>query len=105
MNYVTFQSATTAARFSSDIDSDIGYPRAGTNVGGGMHVTPTFVTLRYGDVFKHPDRDEWAYLDDATVVARRARVPLPPLSQSRTLERDWFPVVPTPPGLMRPQDR
>ena len=94
MNYVVFVSLVQANRFSADVDADIGYPKVGVRVGGGVHVSPPFVTQRHGTIEKHPARNEWAYPDDAPVVARRGRVPLPPGAQSREKTPSWLPPAP-----------
>ena len=94
MNYVVTATQADLTRFSADIDADIGYPKAGTRVGGGIHVEPLFVTQRHGDILKHPSLSQWAYPDDAPVVARRGRVPLPASATSKVLPADWFPAPP-----------
>jgi hypothetical protein len=94
MNHIVFPSLALANLFAANIDAEIGYPKPGVNVGGGIHVAPLFVTQRHGAIFKHPTLNEWAYPDDAAVVSRRGRVPLPPQAQSRVLGADWFPGAP-----------
>jgi hypothetical protein len=92
MNRVVFPAIALANQFAAAIDAELGYPKTGTNFGGGVHVSPTFVTQRHGTLIKHPTLNQWAYPDDAVVVAKRARVPLPPQAESRVLDLvEWFP--------------
>lgn len=50
-------------RVSSAVDSLIGYPRAGTNVGGGRHVSARVgTTVREAHVYRHPtETTRYAY--------------------------------------------
>jgi hypothetical protein len=51
----------------AEIDKVEGYPRAGVDVGGGVHVRPTFVTITHCLARKHPTLAQWVVLDDEKV--------------------------------------
>lgn len=89
MKYVVCTARAQAQQFADAIDAELGYPRAGVRAAGGGHPPTLFVTVRHGDVRKHPARNEWAFPDDGPVLARRASVPLPSGAASKNLEPDW----------------
>jgi hypothetical protein len=74
------------------VDASLGYPKAGVNVGGGIHVSPLFVTLTYATVLAHPTLPEFAYPADAVstpiLVPKTAQLGLPATTQ---LDTSWIP--------------
>ena len=67
--YYVFTDQTKANALPPIVDARQGYPKAGVNVGGGIHVTPTFVTQTYAQVLANPTTGtSWAYPADAVVV-------------------------------------
>lgn len=78
MNAYTFAALATAQSAQSTVDVARGYPKAGVNVGGGIHVSPLFVTVTHDHVYQHPTLSLWAYVSDAvTSVALAAFGGLP----------------------------
>lgn len=65
MNAYVFSNQSSANQLGPIVDGNQGYPKAGFNIGGGVHVVPLFVTQRYADVLAHPTLPEWAYPADA----------------------------------------
>lgn len=55
------------------VDKSLGYPRAGVNVGGGIHVPPELsVTRTHADPLEHPAKDgRYAYPIDVAVTATK----------------------------------
>lgn len=97
MNYVVFNARVAALRFAADIDAELGYPKSATAVVGrsGRTLSSDFGrTERHGDIAQNQARGEWAYPDDAVVMGKRGRVPLPAGAASRALENDWEPPMP-----------
>lgn len=69
-NYYVTGTQATAQAWSATVDAAQGYPKAGTDVGGGIHVPPDqSVTQRYGPTYQHPTLSQWAYLADAVTIA------------------------------------
>lgn len=64
-----FGSRAAADSARTTIDTAEGYPKAGVDVGGGRHVSPTFVTQTHCQPVKHPTLNEWAVLQDSRVTA------------------------------------
>lgn len=66
MSSIVFTLQSDAQSFASAVDAKLGYPRAGVNVGGGIH-GPSVTTQRHSDVLQHPTLPQWAFLAyDAT---------------------------------------
>lgn len=74
MNAYIFSTQAGAQACQTQVDAALGYPKAGVEVGGGIHVKDPntggpFVTQTYNNVLKHPTLAEWAYPTDATATA------------------------------------
>jgi hypothetical protein len=90
MSHIIFTSQKAADDYSAAVDKRMGYPKAGTNVGGGIHApTEQGMTLRYGDVRKHPKDELWAYPDPGLTD-----LPLPDGAVKSTLDESWTPPLP-----------
>lgn len=82
---------------AAEMDTRTGpYPKAGRNVGGGIHAPPAQSrTVRYGLVIRHPVDSRWRFPDDDVVQAERGRgLVIPPSGSSQTLDGTWFPPFP-----------
>ena len=106
MVHFRFDSEKNAVAFGAAVDSALGYPREGVNVGAGVHapealsVTSSF----YGPPRKHPTLEQWAfpYADD---VGKLIEV-TPELGKGAVLEeRDpsWDPPPVELPGAGEPK--
>ncbi len=96
-----FDSEDAAIRFSQAVDAALGYPKKGTNVGGGIHAPDELTVTRsfYGEPRKHPTRDAWAF-PHADEVAELIMA-TPALAEGAVVEvpdETWRPAVdmPTP---------
>jgi hypothetical protein len=87
--YVTATQAN-ALSWQATVDASQGYPKAGVDVGAGIHVPPAqSITLTYFVPFEHPTLAEWAYLADAVsspALVGASALPIPTL-----LDATWFP--------------
>jgi hypothetical protein len=94
MRAVVFATQAAANGFSAAVDARLGYPKAGVNVGPGVHAPPNeSVTVRHGGVTKHPARASWRYTLDAPVQAERGRgLGLPGGATEEDLDETWFEV-------------
>lgn len=92
MNAYVTASQATATSWQGTVDGNMGYPKAGVDIGGGVHAPPDqSVTTTYAVPFKHPVLSQWAYLSDAVtdgVLIARNGVPAP-----AQLAQGWFPVA------------
>jgi hypothetical protein len=96
MNGYIFTTLAGAQAVGAVVDPALGYPKAGVNVGGGVHVTPLFVTQTYWIPIKHPTLTQWAYISDGNVdpiVAANLVALGSPVSV--VLPATWFPVAVT----------
>lgn len=94
ISYEIYSSLAGAQSLAASVDVQLGYPRAGVDVGGGRHVPPAqSVTLRYADVVAKPDGTAWAYPVDTT--NQTAVTSQPSLTASATgitnLDATWQP--------------
>ena len=65
----TFADLATATTFRNALDVQLGYPKPGIDVGGGVHAPPAqSVTPHYAGVLKHPTLATCAILSDATIT-------------------------------------
>ena len=93
MAYVLPTLAAATTSLQPAVDAAMGYPRAGLDIGGGIHVPAAqSVTQTYFSPIKHPTLSEWAYVYDsevAGIVGPNAvgwGLPAPV-----TLDATWFP--------------
>jgi hypothetical protein len=78
----------TAASLQASVDAEQGYPKAGVNVGGGIHMSGPFVTQTHAFPLQHPTLAEWAYpADGVTVPIVGATIGLPAPS---ALDATWI---------------
>jgi hypothetical protein len=97
MNAYVYATQLAAQACGTAVDTSVGYPKAGINVGGGIHVTPPFVTQTHFVAFKHPTLTEWAYLSDSvTDPILQAQAIALALPIATTLDSTWFPTVSIP---------
>lgn len=90
MRAVVCDTQLKADTFSATIDTRLGYPKFGVDIGGGIHLPRNASrTLRHAGVFKHPTLSLWAYTDDE--VGPRESIPLPPGASAQLLDSTWFP--------------
>jgi hypothetical protein len=90
MIHIIFISLADAETYAAAVDKHMGYPKAGTNVGGGIHAPAELgMTLRYGDVRKHPKDELWAYPDPGLTD-----LPLPAGAVKSELDDSWTPPLP-----------
>lgn len=97
MVHFVFDSEETAIRFGEAVDLALGYPKKGTNVGGGIHAPEELTITRsfFGPPRKHPTRDEWAFpfADEVSALVQST----PALGEGmRPIELDasWRPPMP-----------
>jgi len=92
MDAYVFASQAAAQACADAVDAQLGYPKAGTNVGSGVHVAPAFVTQTYQTVIAHPTLALWAYPSDAVngpaLAANAITLSLPTV---QTLDATWTP--------------
>ena len=55
------------------VDAALGYPKAGVNIGGGVHAPPN-VTLHHAEIEAHPNGTQWAYAVDSDSTSAVAQV-------------------------------
>jgi hypothetical protein len=70
MSYYVFTTVQDAAfKVAAAVDEAGGYPRAGTDIGGGVHVPPdASITTGYAAVLQHPSGAKWAIQADGVVT-------------------------------------
>jgi hypothetical protein len=84
--YVTPIQATALA-WAASVDTAQGYPKAGVDIGGGVHVPPAqSLTVRYAGIYQHPTLPLWAYLSDA-ITSPAITSLLPPIPVA--LDATW----------------
>lgn len=78
-------STQAAAQALSDaVDAALGYPRAGVDIGGGVHAPASqSVTARYSYIIQHPTQPLWGYMVDG-VPAPTLAVLAAPAAQAAT---------------------
>lgn len=89
---IVFQQRADAEALLARLDATLGYPRAGVDIGAGIHVPATESrTLHHTHVREHPSRLEWAVPIDAAASAQ-----LSPAERARvaSLPADWQPLAP-----------
>lgn len=60
---VIFGAQAHALALQARVDNRLGYPIAGTDGGGGIHVPPALsVTNHHAAVYKHPTLSQWAFI-------------------------------------------
>lgn len=75
MKALVFATSADAKAVAAQIDTQMGYPRPGVDVGGGVHVPPTAsVTRRYADVMASGDKSQYAVLCDEKLAPVLAAV-------------------------------
>lgn len=98
MSHIVFNTKTEALRFQAWIDTRLGYPKAGTLVGGGTFA-PGQPTLHHRELRQHPDGLRWAHHAPAGVVALlgeiRAAHPTWNIQDPVTLDGTWAPLSPS----------
>lgn len=71
---------TDALALQAALDTQLGYPRAGVNVGGGVHVPPAQAVTTHAAVpFKHPVSTLWAVQESpeiSSVVGGPVAIPI-----------------------------
>lgn len=89
---IVFNDKTVALKYGADVDAALGYPKAGLDIGGGIHVAPALsMTVRHNQVLEKPvTKDAWAYPSDAISTVAKTP-PKPP----ETLDASWDGAVPT----------
>lgn len=95
MNGYVFPSVTgqaSASALQSAVDAQLGLPKAGVNVGGGIHVTPLFVTLTYAQPIQNKSSLQWAYLADPTTQAALAAAAVAAPAPV-ALDATWTPIA------------
>jgi hypothetical protein len=86
LTYATEQEARARC---ADLDTALGYPKAGVDIGGGIHAPPELSrTLRHVEPMKHPKRDEWAVPIDEVAAVKLS--PVETLAAD-VLAADWAP--------------
>lgn len=76
MRAVVFNSAKKASDAVVALDSAMGYPRPGVDVGGGVHAPVEVGTTKTcTSVVRHSTKSEWAMLVDELAEAEVARSP------------------------------
>ena len=99
MNAYVFTTHAAAQACATPVDAACGYPCAGTNIGGGVHVVPTFVTQTYAVPIAHPTLPLWAYPADAvTMPVLGPMATALALPAATTLDATWTPVAALPSG-------
>lgn len=96
MTALVFTVLADAVAYGAAVDTKLGYPKPGTDIGGGFHAPPAqSVTLRYGEARQHPTLQQWAYPDNPTqpgpFVAAKDQVPVPATATETALDATWFP--------------
>jgi hypothetical protein len=96
MTAYVFSSMVDATSFSASMDARLGYPKAGVNIGPGLHASiAEGTTLRHGEVVQHPTLMAWRYPDDGPVKTEIGKgLVLPITATEQTLDATWFPVGP-----------
>lgn len=93
MTGIVFLSQAAADAAGTAYDVRLGYPRAGVDVGAGLHAPPaTSATLRAADVLKHPTLPQWAYQESDEILSARAVVGLRG-GVEQVLDATWLPTV------------
>ncbi len=86
---VVFTDKPTANAFQAQIDADKGYPKAGKDVGAGIHVSADLsVTTHEVSVIQHPTLQQWSVQTDtvkASIITSTGKTPA-------KLPADWTPV-------------
>lgn len=73
------------------VDTAHGYPKDGTNIGGGRHVSRAQGrTLRWAIPFKHPSLNQWAYEVDRMDTSGLSAADRTLVQNAQTLTPDWF---------------
>ena len=87
-----FSSQAAAQACAAAVDAHLGFPKTGSDVGGGTHVVPTFITQTYQTVIPHPTLSLWAYPADGNtnpvLMPNAVTLGLP---ASQTLDSTWTP--------------
>lgn len=93
MNAIVFTARGDADSISTAIDTRLGYPKPGVDIGGGVHAPPAqTVTIRYGDVERHPTLALWRYPYDTPVQGEVGRgLAIPVTGAVSALDATWFP--------------
>jgi hypothetical protein len=93
MSYYILAALANLQTGANQVNTAKGYPLAGTDIGGGVHVPPSqSVTTRWAPIWQHPTLTQFAYQADATVVgvvgpnAITLGLPAP-----AALDATWFP--------------
>ena len=75
---IVFTAQAQATAYAGSVDSALGYPKAGLDIGPGIHAPPSqSATTHYADVMPNSTLPLWAYPYDATVQAEVSAVPVP----------------------------
>ena len=69
-------------------NSLMGYPKTGSDIGSGRHITPTPVTIKYAVGRKHPIETKWAFPVHAQEQSELTGAEQDKLT---TLTSDWLP--------------
>ena len=91
------------------LDAHYGYPLAGVNVGGGVHLVPPTVTTTYAGILQHPTLAHWALVipQSQTAAVQLVLVQAGIVAPSATtLDGTWIPVTtvwPTPADITAAQ--
>ena len=99
MNAYVFASLAGAQACAPVVDTNQGYPKAGTEVGGGLHAKDVgggpFKTVTYWVPLQHPTLPQWAYLaDSVTTPALTPQAIALGLPIAVTLDATWTPTNP-----------
>lgn len=87
--WLVFALQADADAHAAAVDTMLGYPRAGVNMGRGPHVRASDSrTSTFAPRIKHPTLSLWAYPYEPTV--RRAGIPAG-ATHNPTLDGTWFP--------------
>ena len=87
------------------LDTHYGYPLAGTNVGGGLHLVPPTVTTTYAGILQHPTLAHWALVIPQSQTAAiqlvlvQAGIVAP---NATTLDGTWTPPIGSAPTVAWP---
>lgn len=88
---MAFQFPTLAAAqaCATAVDAALGFPKAGTFVGAGIHAP--MVTRTYFDPLPHPTKALWAYLADAVTQPILAKSGLSAGMAAQPIDASWAP--------------
>lgn len=93
MKAIVFPDRASFDAYSAKVDAALGYPKAGVDVGGGVHALPSqSVTQRWADPIEHPtQKGTFAYCVDGLDTTKLAKSESDQAATAQVLTADWTP--------------